>query len=91
MRHRLPALLHTQLYCGSVGCLTFCLGYGLWMTFENQIENLCKQAAQCKSESEAVEIARRIQRLMHARVDELRSNLTTLQAVASSDVIKQSP
>lgn len=58
------------------------------MTVEEQIVKLCEEAAACESEADAVELARRARALMHARVDELRSNLTTLQQVAPSDIIK---
>jgi hypothetical protein len=58
------------------------------MIFEKQITNLCEEAAACKSETEAIELAQRARNLMHARVDELRSNLNTLQQVAPNEIIK---
>jgi hypothetical protein len=58
------------------------------VTFEEQITSLCEEAAACKSEEVAVELARRAQNLMRARVNELRGNLITLQRVARTEILK---
>jgi hypothetical protein len=60
------------------------------MTFEQQINCLCEKAVACKSEEEAVEIARQMQALMHNRIEELRSNLITLPPVGPINIRKQS-
>jgi hypothetical protein len=48
------------------------------MTFEQQIHELCQEAIACQSEEDAVSVAKRIQVLMHARIEELRSNISSL-------------
>ena len=60
------------------------------MTFEQQINRLSQQDVACKSEEEAVDIARQMQELMHNRIEELRSNLITLPPVGPINIRKQS-
>lgn len=60
------------------------------MNFEEQINQLCTEAIACKSEEKAVELARRMQSLVHARIEELRSNLVTLPPVGPTGLEKQS-
>jgi hypothetical protein len=48
------------------------------MTFEQQIMKLCEEVIACHSEREAIELTRRMQLLMHARIEELRNNLSNL-------------
>jgi hypothetical protein len=56
------------------------------MTFEEQLKHLCQKIVACKSDEEAVELARRMQALMHARVEELRSNLIALPTIGPTIV-----
>ena len=48
------------------------------MTFEERVRLLCDRVATSDSESEAIELARQLQSLMHERVEELRGNLLTM-------------
>ena len=48
------------------------------MTFEQQIHKLCEEAIACRCEDDAIAVTRRIQMLMHARIEELRGNLSNL-------------
>jgi hypothetical protein len=48
------------------------------MTFEEEIRRLCREAISCTSDEEATAIARRIQALIHERMDEFRGNLKAL-------------
>ena len=56
------------------------------MTFEQQILSLCEEAVACESEEEAMEIARHIQALLHARIEELRGNLISLPPVGPAGI-----
>ncbi len=58
--------------------------------FEEQISALCQEVIACKSEEQAIELARRIQSLMHARIEELRGNLITLPPIGPTGIDKQS-
>ena len=60
------------------------------MTFEEQLSQLALSAVDCKSEQEAVEIARQIRELLHARIEELRSNLMTIPTVGPIAIRKES-
>lgn len=46
------------------------------MNFDQEIKRLCEEAVACTSEAGAAELARQAQSLMHARIEELRGNLT---------------
>jgi hypothetical protein len=48
------------------------------MTFEERVRHLCNQVATSGSETEAIQLARQLQSLMHERVEELRGNLLTM-------------
>lgn len=54
------------------------------MTFEEQIEELCREALVCSSDDAAVEIIREMQALMHFRIEQLRSKLTVLASIQRS-------
>ena len=43
--------------------------------FEERIRKLCEQVTASSSDTEAVDLARQLQSLMHERVEELRRNL----------------
>lgn len=45
------------------------------MNFEQEILRLCEEAVACRSEAGAAELARQVQSLMHARIEQLRGNL----------------
>ena len=51
------------------------------MTFEDQINKLAGEAVACTSEEQAVVLARRMQVLMHERIEALRENLITVPPV----------
>lgn len=51
------------------------------MTFEDQINQLADEAIRCTSEEQAIELTRRMQALMHARIESLRENLITVPPV----------
>lgn len=51
------------------------------MTFEDQINKLAEDAIACASEDQAVELVRRMQSLMHERIESLRENLITVPLV----------
>ena len=46
------------------------------MNFEQEIRRLCEEAVSCKSEAGAAELAKQAQVLIHARIEQLRGNLT---------------
>jgi hypothetical protein len=48
------------------------------MTFEERVRDLCERVARSTSETEAIELARQLQILMHDRVEELRGKLLTM-------------
>jgi hypothetical protein len=48
------------------------------MTFEERVRQLCEQAAAAGSETEAIELARQAQSLIHDRIEGLRGNLLTM-------------
>ena len=48
------------------------------MTFEQRVRQLCEQVAACASETEAIELTRQLQPLMHERIEILRGNLLTM-------------
>ena len=52
------------------------------MDFENQILQLCQEIIACQSEEESVKLTRRMQELLHRRIEELRSNVSTLPLVS---------
>ena len=58
------------------------------MTFEDQINKLADEAIACTSEGQAVELVRRMQALMHERIEGLRENLITVPRVGP---VVQSP
>jgi hypothetical protein len=49
-----------------------------FMTFEERVRQLCDHVATSGSETEAIELARQLQSLMHERVEEVRGNLLTM-------------
>ena len=51
------------------------------MTFEQEIGKLCLEVIACTSDQEAVELTRRMQGLMHKRIQEVRGNLMTLPSL----------
>lgn len=51
------------------------------MTFEDQINRLAEEVIHCTSEEQAIELTRRMQALMHARIESLRENLITVPPV----------
>lgn len=59
------------------------------MNFDEQIVKLCEELIACKSEARAVELARLMQELMHARIEELRSNLITLPPLGPTRIDKE--
>jgi hypothetical protein len=54
------------------------------MTFEERVRQLCEQAAAAGSETEAIELARQAQSLIHDRIEELRGNLLTMPSLGST-------
>lgn len=46
------------------------------MNFEQEIRRLCEEAVSCTSEAGAAELAKQAQVLIHARIEQLRGNLT---------------
>lgn len=60
------------------------------MNFEEQIAQLCEEAIACKSEEQAVELVRRLQALMHTRIEQLRGNLINLPPIGPTSIEKQS-
>jgi hypothetical protein len=54
------------------------------MTFEERVRALCERAASSDSETEAIELARQVQSLMHQRVEELRGNLLVMPLLGST-------
>jgi hypothetical protein len=59
------------------------------MNFDEQIMCLCQEAIACKCEADAVELARRMQALMHGRIEELRGNLITLPPIGPTGIEKE--
>jgi hypothetical protein len=51
------------------------------MTFEEQVNKLAEEASACTSEEQAIELIRRMQTLMHDRIETLRENLITVPPV----------
>lgn len=51
------------------------------MTFEDQINKLAEEAIACTCEEQAIELIRRMQALMHDRIEALRENLITVPPV----------
>jgi hypothetical protein len=47
------------------------------MDFENHIRELCQEILTCQTEEEAVDLTRRMQELLHRRIEDLRSNVST--------------
>ena len=51
------------------------------MTFEDKVDKLAEEAIACTSEEQAIELIRRMQTLMHDRIETLRENLITVRPV----------
>lgn len=60
------------------------------MNFEEQITQLCEEVIACESEEQAVELVRRLQVLMHTRIEQLRENLMNLPPIGPTSIEKQS-
>ena len=60
------------------------------VNFEEQIIALCEEVITCKSEEQAIELVRRMQSLMHTRIEELRGKLITLPPIGPTGIDKQS-
>jgi hypothetical protein len=48
------------------------------LPFDVRVRELCQQLIECKTQSEAAELAHQLQTLIHERIEELRGYLATL-------------
>ena len=52
-------------------------------SFEERVQDLCKQVTACETDTEAVELVRQLQLVLHERIEHLRGNLRTLPLVSN--------
>jgi len=56
------------------------------MTFEDQVRKLCEEVVPSKSDEEAAELARRLQKLIHPHVEDVWFNLIILPPLGPTTV-----
>jgi hypothetical protein len=59
------------------------------MTFEERVRQLCEQAAAAGSETEAIDLVRQAQSLIHDRIEGLRGNLLTMPLGSTLKALKR--